>query len=53
MVKNFWNPDEIALPDEGKDIPPGFKECLAFQVGCDSILKREEPAPIVMVEEDG
>ncbi|WZX10791.1 hypothetical protein [Enterobacter phage EC152] len=46
MVRNFWNPDEIALPDEGKDIPPGFKECLAFQAGCDSILKREETVQI-------
>lgn len=41
MVRNFWNPDEIALPNEGRDIPPGFKECLAFQIGCDSIMKRE------------
>lgn len=46
MVRNFWNPDEIALPDQGKDIPPGFKECLAFQVGCDSVMKREASVPI-------
>ena len=46
MVRNFWNPDEVALPDEGKDIPPGFTECLAFQVGCDSIMKREASVPI-------
>lgn len=46
MVRNFWNPDEIALPEEGNDIPPGFTECLAFQVGCDSIMKREASVPI-------
>lgn len=46
MVRNFWNPDEIALPDEGKDSPPGLKECIAFQIGCDSVMKREVSVPI-------